>query len=152
MIHNRVAQLDRYRDTIPRVKDIMDYLKTHDLEHMNSGKYSIDGDSLYVLISDITTQDPRERMWESHFRYADLQIPVKGVERYGYVTGREDLKEISCDREKDICFWEGESNFTSWSVAEPTDFVYFHTEEVHKPCCSLQQPDKVKKAVFKILI
>ena len=50
-----------------------DFLKNSDLEHMEVGRYEIDGDDIYAMIQKQTTAAPENKKAESHYKYIDIR-------------------------------------------------------------------------------
>ena len=58
------------------------------LAHLDAapGRYEVDGGRVYVAIEEPGTKSPAQRRFESHARYADLQVLLQGAERQDYCT------------------------------------------------------------------
>lgn len=59
------------------------FLKNSDLEHMEVGRYEIDGDDIYAMIQKQTTAAPENKKAESHYKYIDIQYLICGEEMQG---------------------------------------------------------------------
>ncbi|STU77888.1 protein YjgK, linked to biofilm formation [Klebsiella pneumoniae] len=115
------------------------------------GKHAIDGDNLFYLISEDTTEPQAARRAEYHARY--LEYPDCAPRQRG-----DDLQHLPPGEpqtdwlaEKDIAFLaEGQQEKTV--ILNEGDFVVFYPGEVHKPLCAVGAPAKVRKAVVKMLM
>lgn len=118
------------------------------------GKYDIDGDRQFVLISNDTTSPRLERRAEYHARYLDIQIVLAGQEGMSFSNLPAGAPETDWLADKDIAFLpagdEGLQEKTM--VLNAGDFVVFYPGEVHKPLCSVGENAPVKKAVVKMLV
>jgi len=152
MIFDSIWNLDKYKKLIPGFELIQNFLKNNNLNEIEPGKYLVDGDKLYVVISHIKTQPEEERLWESHFKYADLQYVFSGKEVYGCTNVADLSNRTEVDAAKDIQFFDDKPEGGAWITVKPEEFVYFDTQDAHKPCCMKIKPGNVKKAIFKILL
>ncbi|MDQ6192155.1 YhcH/YjgK/YiaL family protein [Klebsiella pneumoniae] len=113
------------------------------------GKHAIDGDNLFYLISEDTTEPLAARRAEYHARYLDIQIVLRG--------SGDDLQHFAA-RAADRLAGGERHRFSCRRPAGKTvilnegDFVVFYPGEVHKPLCAVGAPAKVRKAVVKMLM
>ncbi len=114
------------------------------------GKHAIDGDNLFYLISEDTTEPQAARRAEYHARYLDIQIVLRG--------SGDDLQHFAARRAADRLAGGERHRFSCRRPAGKTvilnegDFVVFYPGEVHKPLCAVGAPAKVRKAVVKMLM
>ena len=106
-----------------------DFLKNSDLEHMEVGRYEIDGDDIYAMIQKQTTAAPENKKAESHYKYIDIQYLIRGEEMQGVAP-----------------LPEGE-NFIQ---LKPGDFAVYFTNDIHRPNCAPGESMEIKKVVLKI--
>ena len=113
------------------------------------GKHDIDGDNLFYLISEDTTEPQAARRAEYHVRYLDIQIVLRGSEGMTFSTLPAGEPQTDWLAEKDIAFLaEGTQEQTV--ILNEGDFVVFYPGEVHKPLCAVGAPAKVRKAVVDV--
>ena len=133
----------------PLFKKAFDYLKSVDLEaiHADGSKIELDGNRLYLFVSEYQGKPHEESKAEAHQQYIDIQIPIKGIESMGWI-GLSDCKEtiIPYNPEKDLVFY-GDSVSSSVQVS-PGEFAVFFPEDVHAPGIGI---GTIKKAVVKVL-
>ena len=133
------------------LRQAIEHIKQHVTPETPLGKHDIDGNNLFVLVSEDETQPLAERRAEYHARYLDIQIVMRGVEGMTFSclpAGEPDTDWLA---DKDIAFLpEGGQEKTV--VLQEGDFVVFYPGEVHKPLCAVGQPAKVRKAVVKLLV
>ncbi|WP_139462672.1 YhcH/YjgK/YiaL family protein, partial [Escherichia coli] len=114
------------------------------------GKHAIDGDRLFYLISEDTTEPGELRRAEYHARYLDIQIVLKGQEGMTFSTQPAGVPETDWLADKDIAFI-GQGIDEKTVILNEGDFVVFYPGEVHKPLCAVGAPAQVRKAVVKLL-
>ena len=84
MIIDRISNAHLYEHLSPRIKRAFDYLRRTDLASLSPGRHDIDGDRLYVMLSQYETKSKPQGTWEAHRRYIDLQVVIQGTEQIGY--------------------------------------------------------------------
>src|ERR1700739_422048 len=85
MITSTLTHLHWYKTISPNFEKAIDYALSTDLAALTPGKYAIDGENVLAIVNEYTTNPVAECDSESHREYADIQIMVSGVERFGYV-------------------------------------------------------------------
>jgi len=127
------------------------FLKNNDLGNMNNGKYELEGENLFVNISEYTTKGDPEILYEAHKKYADIQYMVYGEEKIGVVP-LGDTREVSpYDSSKEALFASAaEDNFR---IASPENFFIFFPNDAHSPGVkSGDETEQVRKVVVKVRI
>ena len=62
---------------------VFEYLARTDLAALPLGRTDIEGDDVYVLLSEADTKPPEQVQFEAHRRYIDIQLVVRGQESIG---------------------------------------------------------------------
>ena len=133
------------------LREAIEHVIAHVSEATPLGKHDIDGNNLFYLISEDTTEPMADRRAEYHARYLDIQIVLKGQEGMTFSVLPAGAPDTDWLADKDIAFLpEGELEKTV--LLSEGDFVVFYPGEVHKPLCAVDEPAKVRKAVVKILM
>jgi len=133
------------------LRDAIEHVKAHVTDATPLGKHDIDGNRLFYLISEDTTEPLAARRAEYHARYLDIQIILKGQEGMTFSTQPAGTPDTDWLADKDIAFLpEGVQEKTV--VLSEGDFMVFYPGEVHKPLCAVGSPAKVRKAVVKMLV
>lgn len=125
----------------------IEFAYKNDLQAIPEGRYDIDGDALYVVISEYQTVSSERKVWEAHRQYVDLQMVIAGEE----LIEVSPLSEMTCGGyvpQKDFLPCDGKAKEKVW-MKEGTGLLLF-PEDGHKPGIQCQEPCHVKKAVFKI--
>lgn len=115
------------------------------------GRYDIEGDNVFLLISSPSTEPKSSRLAEIHHRYLDVQILLEGAEILGYGLRQTHAKPDD-DRlsSQDIAFFH-DIPHEQYLNFEAGDFVVFFPRELHRPLCAVNdRPQKIKKAVLKV--
>ncbi|EMF1933597.1 TPA: YhcH/YjgK/YiaL family protein [Klebsiella quasipneumoniae] len=133
------------------LREAIEHVIAHVSEATPLGKHDIDGNNLFYLISEDTTEPQAARRAEYHARYLDIQIVLRGSEGMTFSTLPAGEPQTDWLAEKDIAFLaEGAQEQTV--ILNEGDFVVFYPGEVHKPLCAVGAPAKVRKAVVKMLM
>ena len=136
---------------IPAVRDVLDYLRDHDLNDLPEGTTEIDGRRFYVMIQHPVLREASAASPEAHNKYIDIQIVMKGKEIMGYAPKATQGEPIESRPENDIFFY-APGNF-SHLLVDTDMFVLFFPDDAHAPCIKPENIDiSVTKAVFKIKI
>ena len=128
----------------------LDYLREADLEGMPDGRYAIDGERLYVMLQSYTTRGESECRFETHRRYADIQLLLRGREDVDWAPAAALPADGAYSAEKDVQFHTGSA--VSVIGLEPGLFAVFFPQDGHRPCRAHAAPVEVRKAVVKILL
>lgn len=83
MIIANITDREHYYSLHPKMKQLWDYILTHDLANSPTGRINIDGDRLFVNVDDSEMSPKEERPLEVHRRYIDVQIPLTASEKIG---------------------------------------------------------------------
>ena len=147
-----VGNIHHLQSWLPEeLREAIEYIKSHVSDETAKGKHAIDGDRLFYLISEDTTEPQAARRAEYHARYLDIQIVLRGSEGMTFSTLPPGEPQTDWLAEKDIAFLaEGQQEKTV--ILNEGDFVVFYPGEVHKPLCAVGAPAKVRKAVVKMLM
>ena len=148
MICARLTDAPDYRGIHPRLDRALELLTPEYLEGVGTAQRDLEGDAFYVTRFDYETLPPEEPFFESHRRYLDIHVMVRGEERVE-IAHPSTLKEFTQSGD----FWgyrgEGEQSI----VLRPGDFLVVFPGDAHrlKIRCG-DGPEAVSKVVFKILI
>ena len=126
------------------------WLAENDIKSMSDGRYEISGSEVFADVQSYTTQPEKERKFEAHDKYFDIQYVAEGSEMFG-VCAREGLKLKEAPENQDVKFFDDPELFGMVLLNEG-DFIVVSPEEAHKPRCAAGQPSKVKKVVIKVKV
>ena len=145
MIIDTLDKLGFYASLNPLFADIVDFLKTNDLNKLEEGKHFIKENDLFVNIQTAKGKSREEAKLETHRKMIDIQIPLSGEETYGY-TPLCNLPDLEYNEEKDIIKYEGPAD--TYVTCKPGEMAIFFPQDGHAPCISAEPT--IKKAIFKI--
>ena len=148
MIQDLLENASRYESLNPRFKQAFDFLKSADLDSLPLGKIELDGKNLYVIVQEVEGKTIDLARMETHNQYIDIQIPVSGEERMGWIA-RKNLKQETdkYNPEKDVTFYADKT--ANLIRVQPNEFAIFFPEDGHQPGIG---EGRWKKIVIKVLI
>ena len=149
MIFGNIKNLHEY-DYLPAgIKKCFEYVASNDLLGFEKGSYKIDGDNLFVNIVEYETTDVENRFWEAHRNYLDLHLMLDGKEQID-VNFIENMEEKEFIEKDDFLPLEGEKN--GHVILEKGDFLICYPNDAHRTAVKIEDSQKIKKAIFKIII
>lgn len=148
MIYGTIAELDKYKGLHRNLDKAIEYISTHDLNQLPLGRTVIDSDALYVNVMDATLIKEDAGIYESHRRYLDLHVDIKGSENLLICDYSEENVTKEYSEADDYEFLEG--NKTCECSLDSEHFAICMVMEPHKPCVA-DTEGTIHKAVFKIL-
>jgi len=148
---NRKAFAATYFQHKERWDKAFKFLKESDLSGMELKRYDLDGNNLYVPLSEYMSKNEEDARYEAHRNYIDIQYVVTGKELIG-VAPLAQMKDIlePYSEEKDIMFMTVNQG-TNYQ-ALPDRFFIFFPEDLHRPGLKDGENTPVRKAVVKVKI
>jgi len=123
------------------------FLKEHDLKTLAVGRYAIDSNNVYAMVTENPTKDMDSTKWESHHNYIDLHTVITGEEKIGVTDISKLTVTMPYDASKDLVNYTGEGNFYT---AMPGTFFLFFPADAHRPNITTNGNKPDKKIVIKI--
>ncbi len=162
MFYGKLSEMDSTSPCLTQypesVRKAFDWLKKNDLTKLPIGKTVIDGDNVYVNISEYEPKPVTEAVGEAHRQYIDIQILLSGEELVGCMPMSDDLPIVKeYDTQKDYLlvdkkvmpFLAIEEDSPNRLILKEGMFVLFTPKDLHAPSLVSKKGIKVKKAVFK---
>ena len=147
MIFDQLSNFHLYLPLHPQFAAVRAFLQRTDADALAPGRYEIDGQGAFALVSEYQTRARAEGFIECHRRYLDIQLLTQGAERIG-ICPRSAGRELPYDSEKDFLKLEGSVDYLT---LRPGAFAIFFPDDGHMPNLRLGSvPRAVKKVVFKI--
>ena len=147
MIIDKIENSNLYKNISERISKSFEYIRTTDLKNLPAGRYPIDGENIFALVSEYQTKSESEGKLEAHKKYIDVQFVIEGEELMGYSPlGRQQILK-PYKEENDIVFFKGDKSFTKVSEGM---FAIFFPEDVHMPGIASGKSSSVKKLVIKV--
>jgi biofilm protein TabA len=153
MIHDTLANAKRYQHLHPLFPLAFAWCLQPEHLAKPDGRYPIQGDDLFVIVESGPTIVAQHKRFESHRRYIDIQINLKGPEIMEWMpraalTVGEDFKP-----DNDICFYQQPADLPTRLMVRPQEFAIFWPEDAHKPCCNPGDASvSYRKLVFKVAV
>lgn len=149
MIFGNIHNLQEYPFLESGIKECFSYARNHRLEEYSAGRYEIDGNRLFVNIVEYETTIPQKRFWEAHRQYLDLHLMLRGKEQIdlNFIWNME-IKEYA--RAEDFLPMEGEKSCSA--VLREGDFLICFPNDGHRTAVAVEEPEQIKKAIFKIRV
>jgi YhcH/YjgK/YiaL family protein len=152
MITSSLSQLFWYKAINPNFARAIDFVLTTDLKSLETGRHDIDGDNVFAIVNEYTTRPVEECDPESHRDYADIQIMITGIERFGYAPLQSTVPTTPYEEEKDVAFYALPEDQISYIRLTPGQFIIFFPTDIHQPEVFHIQPELVKKLVMKVRV
>lgn len=149
MIFGNEKQIADFAFLDEKIKRCLTYVKEHDLWAMEPGRYELDGNRIYMNLEEFTTLAAEGRDFEAHKKYLDIFYIVDGSERVD-VNFIENMVQMDYNKECDRMTLTGEGVCSV--VLKTGDFLICYPQDAHRPATFVGEPQKIKKAVFKVMI
>ena len=149
MIVDQLQHAPLYRSIHERFGQAFDFLASTDLTALPSGRKTIQGEELFALVNDYSTQPQEKCRFEAHRQYLDIQLMVRGIERIAVAdlsTMKDDEPYVA---QRDVAFFHGQGDLIT--LREGT-FAIFFPHDAHQPGIALAEPMPCRKVVVKVLI
>lgn len=146
MVIDSLKHTEIYERINPLFAKAFEFIKKTDFSQIEPGKIELEGEDLFLIVSDSNLKDKVAAKLEVHNQYIDIQIPVSQSESFGW-KGRRNLHTQSDDFDlsRDIQFFEDVPD--SYFSVSPGSFVAFWPQDAHAPCIG---EGVIRKVVVKI--
>lgn len=148
MIIDCIDNSSSYEKLNPLFKKAFEFLRETNLSGLENGRMELEGDDLFLIISESQLKSKEEARLEAHNEYIDIQLPISRQECYGW-SARNSLTQAmdEFNEEKDIQFFN--DSVESYFNLSPHHFVIFFPEDAHAPCIG---EGTVRKIVVKVRV
>lgn len=134
-----------------RVNESIEYLKNLSVSENDIGKRIVVNDKFFYCVQGYLTKPAKECKLESHRKYIDIQLMVKGNEFM-------DLADISSlttseeyNEEEDVIFWNLPKRLARTTL-RAGDYIVLYPETAHRGAVRLNQGEYVVKIVGKVKV
>jgi YhcH/YjgK/YiaL family protein len=149
MIIDTIENLKLYKGLSENLAKAINYLITNDLSSLEIGKHAIVEDDIFVLMSEYNTKEEVDCKTETHKKYIDIQIMLKGEEKFGFAFLNNQKVSETYNPEKDCMFYD---TLLDYQNLHEGTFVIFFPSDLHCPSIKINDSIKVKKAVVKVKV
>ena len=146
MIVDTLQNIGRYACLGPHFATATRFLMEADLDALPMGVSEVDGRRVYINLAD-NLLDRADMAWEAHARYADIQIILRGRERFGW-SSTATLNPLNEETDFRSCTGEKDFDFTLTAG----QFVIFLPGEPHSPGNPDGPAAVCRKLVAKVLV
>jgi YhcH/YjgK/YiaL family protein len=123
------------------------YLRETDLANLKPGRYPIDGENVFAIVSEGATKELDKTKWEAHQNYQDIHFVITGKEKIGITPVASASISTEYDASKDIAFYNSKGKYY---LSDPNNFFIVFTQDAHRPGVRAEGVDTVKKVVVKV--
>lgn len=148
MILDILENATRYLPLNKKFAKAMEFLSRSDLKELPEGKYEIEGDCIYAMVSKGFGRKKEDALLEAHEKFIDIQLVLEGTDTMGWKPRslcKEPTREY--DPESDVQFFADEPD--GWLSTESGAFAIFFPEDAHMPMIS---PGQIHKVVVKVAV
>ncbi len=141
--------LETYLRAHPRLPEAIEVLKKLAADVPEDAKFDVDGENIKAIIATKTTKPAKEKKFELHHKYIDIQYVVRGAE----LIGNESVDKLTPmpESKSDADFYYVNDDFDKINLY-PGEFAIIFPEEAHAPEIAVNdEPCEVKKIVLKVL-
>lgn len=122
----------RYYCLHPLMKELFEYVQTHDLSQVPAGRVTLRGDDLFINVTDATLLPRAERKIEVHRAYLDVHIPLTRAEEFGWRhAGTLPAPDTPFDPAADCALYSQPA--TEYFTLRPGQFCIVYPEDGHAP-------------------
>lgn len=147
MIFGKKEELSLYRGISENMAKAIDFLLSFDVSQPE-GKYEVDGEKVYALVTSGKTKLSEEKVYEAHRKYIDLQYILSGEEDTGYAPVADCTVTVPYDENGDYLMVKGEGSEVR--VTAGNFYIAFPCDG-HRPMCS-RNPGDIRKVIVKIAV
>ncbi len=149
MIIDKIKNSDLYRFNNERILNAIKYIRETDFANLSDGKYELQGEELYAIVSSYKTKNEDDAFLEAHRKYIDVQYVFKGSEKVGYIPYNNQAVYKEYDAENDYMLFSERCDYILFNEGM---FAIFFPEDLHKPGIKINDSADVKKIVVKVKI
>lgn len=146
MILDTLQNRELYYFLSPRLRQAFEWLDRTDVASLEVGRHDIDGDDIFVNVSELDLRPRSEAALELHREYIDIQVVFGGEEEFGWSPKSAVASpRAEFDIERDIQFFL-DTPQTFYTVREG-QFTILTPEDAHAPMLG---SGHVRKLIFKV--
>ena len=150
MIFDTIKNMDYYVKMMPELEQIQKFIEDYTKGEMKMERIDLDGDNLFVSPATYFPKEHEGAEYESHIKYADVQVVLKGREYIGVAPLEDCTVTKPFTDGGDIAFYTSEKG--SLCLVEAGYFLVLYPQDAHMPCLKVEDGEEVTKLVFKVRI
>ncbi len=149
MIVDKIENRNLYSAISSDIQKALDYLAETDFSEIEDGKYEIDGENIFALVSSYKSKDLSQGKPESHRNHIDIQFVYSGEEFIGYAPLADQKIVEKYNDTNDITFYDCDQ---SLCLIQKNMFAIFFPTDIHMPGIRVNNSVLVKKVVVKVKV
>jgi YhcH/YjgK/YiaL family protein len=126
-----------------------EFIRTGYSPDMKPGRVEIDGDRVFALVQGYTSAPSKDKRFESHRLYIDIQYVARGREIAEYLPATELAVAEDQTPKADVIYYHDAEGTDI--VLNEGEFAVFFPQDGHKPGVICGTPREIKKVVVKVL-
>lgn len=140
-----------YWDKLPTaLAKTLAHLAKPETKALPVGRYEIDGDDIFFMVSEYETKAPSDLKAETHSEYIDIQFLAGGAELIGWAEKEAGYPyEYLDEKGNDAVFYASVPN-ESFILLKEDCYAVLTENDIHRPCCKAGEAAPVKKIVAKV--
>lgn len=151
MIVDKIENMEMYTGLSKGIIKALKLLKDGQIAEKADGRYEVEGDDLFYVISSYTTKPGEEGRFETHEKYIDVQALLSGEEIMGYSCSDDLSPQTPYDGTRDIAFYETPDDYSRIAFSTGM-FCIFYAHDGHMSGGQLAAPSNVRKVIIKVRI
>lgn len=144
MIFDTIDNVKSYAG-LGRVSTALDFLAATDFSTMELGRYELDGDNIYYMVQEYTTEEKPHA--EVHEQYIDIQYLLAGKESIGVAPLSTEKTLVMVKEGKDCSLYDC---VTQPITVQAGEFMVLYPQDIHRPGDIAETPCAVRKVVVKV--
>jgi biofilm protein TabA len=124
------------------------FMKENDLATLKLGKYTIDGTNVYATITEKSSKEFDNTIWEGHRKYNDIHYVIKGKEKFGIASVSSATVTKDFENTKDDIGYR--TNEGKYYTGDQSTFFIIFPKNAHLHGINSDVPGVVKKLVIKV--
>ena len=148
MIIGKLKDLKRYLGISKEIDDTINYTLSTDLLALENGRYGLND---YLVVNRQQYIGKIDPFAETHKKYLDLQIVLKGNEKMGYADISNPTVQVMEEYNSEIDLAKYYVTDECFYHMSESSFALIFPEDIHRPGMKVDE-DMIEKVVIKIKI
>lgn len=147
MIIDNIANIQKYTALLPQLDKVPEIIAQVDLN--DTSKIEFEGGFYFVQKG--VTRPIEEALYETHERYIDVQILLKGKEFMGWDVRSNLTVTQEYNSDQDITFYSGTKSSHAMNIHENSFYVFFPWD-AHRAAFHIDKESSYTKVIIKLKI
>lgn len=148
LLYFNIKDRSHYDKLGKNIETCLNFIENEHLTLLKNGQHKLTNDISYNVLS-FKTASSKEREWEAHKEFIDVQTIIEGKEKVDYQHINEmEIGEYQAD--DDFLQVNGEPNFSV--KMEKNSILILYPEDAHKTGIDVEKSKEIRKVVFKVKV